>query len=830
LKKRRSGVVSVVLVNFRGADDTLACVAQILALDWPRELLEVIVVENGSGDDSLERLAALGDSITLVRSAKNLGFAGGCNLGVSKTSGEFVAFLNNDARPDARWIAAAMDTFASSKSIGAVASKVLDWEGVRADFVDASLTWYGMGYKAHTGEVDSGRWDEARDVLFGTGAAMFVRADVFQELGGFDEKYFMFYEDVDLGWRLNLLGYRFRFQPESLAYHKHHASMEKFDDYHELYLLERNSLFTLYKNLGDASLDAQFAPALLLAVRRAVARGGLDAESLDLRAPTPEGEPVDPVPRRALAGFYAIDQVVDQLPRLAAERERIQRTRVRTDRELLSLFGRVDEPAYPIESYLSGYENIVAHTRAIPPHEQTRVLIITGDPIGDKMAGPAIRAWNMARELARTSDVRLISTSRSVERGEGFSIATVSPYNPRGMHEHEAWADVIVVQGYALTMFPVLENSTKIIVVDLYDPMHLEQLEQGRSRAIEQWDKQVSDANDTLNHQLRIGDYFLCASERQKHFWLGQLASVGRINPYTYSADSNMSALIGVVPFGIPAQEPERTRPVLRGVVPGIEDGDKVLIWAGGIYDWFDPATLIRAVGALSERRPNLRLFFMGTKHPNPAVPEMAAVAQSRALATELGLNGTAVFFNDSWVDYDERQNYLVEADAGVSTHFDHVETTYSFRTRILDYLWAGLPIITTGGDSFGDLVERDRLGAVVVERDVQQLADALERVLYDDVEYSATRERVRQTREQFRWARALEPLLTFAGSPVHAADRSPLKAESDARSARRPPRRRQRTGLLKDLDRAAYYLKHGGIGAVVERYTARRKRRRESA
>src|SRR6185436_9947916 len=97
----------------------------------------------------------------------------------------------------------------------------------------------------------------------------------------------------------------------------------------------------------------------------------------------------------------------------------------------------------------------------------------------------------------------------------------------------------------------------------------------------------------------------------------------------------------------------------------------------------------------------NVRLFFMGVKHPNPDVPEMAAVTRSRNLATELGINGSVVFFNEAWVPYERRGDYLLEADLGVSTHFQHVETTFSFRTRILDYLWAGLPIVSTRGDSF---------------------------------------------------------------------------------------------------------------------------------
>src|SRR4051812_2153889 len=100
----RPGVVSVVLVNFRGTDDTITAVRGLQELDWPAELLEVIVVENASGDDSAERLRAALPDIQLVVSKSNLGFAGGCNLGVSKSTGEYLAFLNNDARPDDRWI------------------------------------------------------------------------------------------------------------------------------------------------------------------------------------------------------------------------------------------------------------------------------------------------------------------------------------------------------------------------------------------------------------------------------------------------------------------------------------------------------------------------------------------------------------------------------------------------------------------------------------------------------------------------------------------------------------------------------------------------------
>jgi GT2 family glycosyltransferase len=290
LKKLIPSVVSVILVNFRGADDTIEAIGHLRQLNWPQHLLEIIVVENGSGDDSLAKLRAV-PKIKVVESRINLGFTGGCNLGVSKAGGEFIAFLNNDARPHPDWITEAIDTFSSGHDIGAVASKVLDWDGRKVDFIDGALTWYGMGYKPHAGENDRGNWDTEKDVLFGTGAAMFVRSTVFEQLGGFDDNFFMFYEDVDFGWRLNLLGFRYRFQPKSLVFHKHHASMNKFGNFREEYLLERNALFTLYKNLDDDSLAEVFPNALLLAVRRAQSSTCETPETILLRRSTFRSRP-----------------------------------------------------------------------------------------------------------------------------------------------------------------------------------------------------------------------------------------------------------------------------------------------------------------------------------------------------------------------------------------------------------------------------------------------------------------------------------------------------------------------------------------------------------
>lgn len=825
MPKLRAGVTSVILVNYRGAADTVEAIAHLRKLDWPQDHIEIIVVENASGDGSADAIRAADSDVILVESDENLGFAGGCNLGVRHSSGEYIGFLNNDARPDSAWVKQAVARFSTSQRIGAVASRVLDWDGTRVDYVGAGLTWFGMGYKPLTAEPEPRQASEPVDVLFGTGSAMFVRREVFDDLGGFDERFFMFFEDVDFGWRLNLRGWRFVYEPKSLAFHKHHASMAEFGSFREQYLLERNALFALYKNFDRAQLDHVLPAAMALSIRRGVSKGNLDSTSLDLRVRGTGAELEDEsVSRQTLASVYAIDQFVEELPRLVEAREKVQSTRVITDARIWKLFGNTDVPAYGAPSYLRGYEAIVNAFSMNRPLIPTRVLVITGDPIGVKLAGPAIRAWNMADLLSRDHEVKLVTLAGSEDVDAPFDIVHVAPGANRAFDKLEDWADVIIFQGHAMAVFEALRTTRKIVVVDIYDPMHLEQLEQGRELSSELWEKQVSDATDVLNEQLMRGDFFLCASERQRHFYLGQLAALGRINPANYRDDPDLLGLLAVAPFGLSDQSPQHQRAVLKGVVPGIGVDDKVLLWSGGLYNWFDPKSLIRAVAQLDARRPGIRLFFQGTKHPHPGVPEMAIVGESRKLAQQLGVLGRSVFLNDSWVEFSERQNYLTEADAGVSTHFSHVETTFSFRTRILDYLWAELPMVVTEGDHFAEIVEREQLGVVVKSGDVDGLAAALEKVLFDEEFVARAKENIRRVRETFTWETVLAPLTEFVADPHHAADNRSLVLAA-APIAPRPALRvvpHSRSGVRHDASRALHYLRHGGVRVVLSKVSTR--------
>lgn len=444
----------------------------------------------------------------------------------------------------------------------------------------------------------------------------------------------------------------------------------------------------------------------------------------------------------------------------------------------------------------------------------TRVLVITGDPIGARMAGPAIRSWNIARVLGAEHEVTLMTTTRLEPVDAPFRLELVEPGQDAAFAALHDWAEVIVFQGYALDQFPVLRSTQKVLVADIYDPLHLEMLEQGRELARATWNLRVSTATRVLNDQLALADFFVCASERQRMFYLGQLAALGRLTPDAYEHDPHLRRLIDVVPFGLEAQPPARDRPALRGVLPGIDGESKLLIWGGGVYSWFDPLTLIRAVAELARRRPQTRLFFLGTRHPG--VEEMGIVRQSLELARELGSLDRSVFFNEDWVGYAERGGFLAEADAGVSTHHSHVETTFSFRTRMLDYLWAGLPMVTTEGDTFAELTEREGLGLVVPAEDVAALGEALERVLYDE-EFAATvRQNVARVREEFVWERVLEPLAAFVRAPARAAD------HAAGRSAPVAGRHRKSHGRRHSIRMFWHYLRAEGLGSALRRVRKR--------
>lgn len=405
-----------------------------------------------------------------------------------------------------------------------------------------------------------------------------------------------------------------------------------------------------------------------------------------------------------------------------------------------------------------------------------KILIVTHDLVGEKMAGPAIRCWELARQLSGRHAVTLTSSLPVGLTHPDFAVTHFDTDEALIAQAREA--DILLLQGFMLRHHPRLGTLGKYMVIDLYDPFIFESYPHYASLGPAR-DATYLESIYALDEQMLLGDYFLCASDRQRDMWLGRFCALARLTPTLFAEDPSMSRLLGVVPFGLPDAPPAAAKPVLKGVVPGIEKDDFVLMWGGGVWNWFDPLTVIRAIAAIGETRQDVKLYFLGMKHPNPQIPEMAMASQAIALATELGVKDRLVFFNHGWVGYEERQGYLAESDAGVSAHFDSLETRFSFRTRVLDYFWAGLPVLTTEGDGMAELAAREGLGEVIGYQDVEGWKQAILKLVEHREATAATSGRVSAFSERFRWSRVVGPLAAYCEAPYHTP--KSLKPQPDA-------------------------------------------------
>lgn len=421
------------------------------------------------------------------------------------------------------------------------------------------------------------------------------------------------------------------------------------------------------------------------------------------------------------------------------------------------------------------------------------------EPVGPRMTGPGIRSWEFARVLAREHAVTLAAPAPVPDNVAAFRVVEAR----RSRLEAEVKeADVLVVQGTVLDQYPILAASGLPLVVDLYDPYLLENLELHAGKPLPAR-ATIHEADlGTLLEQTSAGDFFLCASERQRHFWLGFLAAAGRVNPLTHAGDPTLERLLAVVPFGLP-DEPFPDQ--VDGDVAGLATDDRLLLWWGGVWPWMDPETPLRAMASIAGDHPEARLyFFLSQPGKTPA----------RGLAEELGLLDRNVFFRP-WVAYDERLRYLARASAGVSCHRAHIETAFAFRTRILDYLWAGLPMVLSRGDPLAELVETEGAGLAAEPGDVAGVAEAMRRLLEDRDLSDRCSAAAGGLSERFRWSQVTAPLLEFCREPRLAPDRGQVRAG------------RRRGRRLAALSHKAYHSlrEEGPAGLLTRGYRYVRKR-----
>ena len=267
-------VVSIVILTALGATHLRECLDSLRQQTYPSDRIELIVVDNGSANDPTGEIRARFPGAQVIRNETNIGFAAGNNQGAAAAAGDYVIFLNDDTRVDPRWVSELVGT-ARRRTAAAVASFILDWPGKTVDFVDGVVSFEGKGYQLQYGSPARRVAPEERPLLFACGCAMLVDRRILAEAGGWDEGAFAYYEDVELGWRLHLLGHQVWLAPRAVVYHKHHGTSERWAEPPRLRLYERNALRAMFSLLEQPSLERALPAALMLAADRALLESGL---------------------------------------------------------------------------------------------------------------------------------------------------------------------------------------------------------------------------------------------------------------------------------------------------------------------------------------------------------------------------------------------------------------------------------------------------------------------------------------------------------------------------------------------------------------------------
>jgi len=355
----------------------------------------------------------------------------------------------------------------------------------------------------------------------------------------------------------------------------------------------------------------------------------------------------------------------------------------------------------------------------------SRVMLVCPEPLAQRQpAGIGIRFIEMAKVLHDDGhDISLLSPN------EG-------PIAPETLRDVSERSDVAVVQGHVANDFFVHARAIPT-VVDLYDPFIVENLHYYADRGAEVF----THDHATLINSLLKGDFFLCASEAQRLFYLGMLIAAGRLNPAIFENDPHLDTLLRIAPFGVAEPRP-------------MPDTRPHAVLFGGIYDWYDPILAIDAIAIARESIHDLTLTF--AYHPNAE-----ATPQSQTERAQKYAKSKSFVEFVPWVAYDMRGAWFDRFSAALLTFPQSIETDLSMRTRIYDYLWGGLPIITSSAPGTDEIIERYNAGAVIRGNDPRDYARAIIDAIHQG-HAAGTRDFV----EDHQWSRTLAPLVEFCRAP----------------------------------------------------------------
>ncbi|MDL2282657.1 glycosyltransferase family 2 protein [Parabacteroides sp. OttesenSCG-928-G06] len=252
--------VSIVILNWNGSALMERFLPSVIAYS-PEEIAEVVVADNGSTDDSLQMLEAKFPFVRIIALKENYGFAEGYNRALQEIETPYCVFLNSDVEVTPGWLQAPLALFDAEKDVAGIQPKIraerekdyFEYAGAAGGFLDKYGYPFCRGRIFQVIEKDNGQYDQPCNILWGSGAALFIRTDVYRKEGGLDAGFFAHQEEIDLCWRLRTRGYRLVCTPDSVVYHVGGATLDQ-ESPRKTFLNFRNNLLMLYKNLPENRL------------------------------------------------------------------------------------------------------------------------------------------------------------------------------------------------------------------------------------------------------------------------------------------------------------------------------------------------------------------------------------------------------------------------------------------------------------------------------------------------------------------------------------------------------------------------------------------------
>ena len=254
--------LSIIIPHFNGEELLYNCLQSLLN-NISIQDFEIIIVDNGSSDNSANKAKEKFPMINLLKAETNLGYSGGCNIGAKNAKGEYIIFLNNDTLHTKNWIEELITFLDKNPQAGAAQPKILnainrdkfDYAGAAGGYIDKYCFPFARGRIFNTLEDDINQYEHPKKIFWASGAGFIIRREILTKLSYFDNIYFAYMEEIDLSWRLQAMGWSIWNVPSSIIYHYGKQTIKE-NSFKSHYLNHRNSWILFFKN--SASFEKGF--------------------------------------------------------------------------------------------------------------------------------------------------------------------------------------------------------------------------------------------------------------------------------------------------------------------------------------------------------------------------------------------------------------------------------------------------------------------------------------------------------------------------------------------------------------------------------------------